>query len=101
MLQSILKTPTAKILKNYAKFAVSQLPKVATWGLPAAMAGIVHSLSAYIIIYYLSISVYVTVVLYSIVNQKSSTTLTVKLLFIISFDYSINIYGTYIEASML
>jgi len=65
------------------------------------MAGIVHSLSAYIIIYYLSISVYVTVVLYSKVNQKSSTTLTVKLLFIISFDYSINIYGNYIEASML
>lgn len=35
----IARSPTVKILQKHANFAISQLPKVALWGLPALVGG--------------------------------------------------------------
>jgi hypothetical protein len=39
-LSKLIGHATTQILQNQFKFAVSQLPKVAKWGLPAAVGGI-------------------------------------------------------------
>jgi hypothetical protein len=59
MFSALKNSTTVKIWTNHAKFAAEQIPQLAAWGVPAALAGystlIVQYLLIYLNVFYLKV----------------------------------------------